>query len=224
MTGPYRRSSWRELALVGSALLLPIPLLVLGGRMVPLPSVVERSIASLLPPAIGTLEGATAPAAAGEVGSGSVERRRPAPASPSISSEGVAASQGTATAGTQDNAGPGGAGAGSGHVDLPSGGNTPQTDDDNPATDDDTPATSPRDTEVQVPGAAPDSDTTPNMRVTGGAQGTSVGISTSDGVTVGSEPNVGSQQPGGSVAVAPGDGSTTEAGTSDLPTLNLPIP
>lgn len=41
--------SGRELALIATALLLPIPLLAASGVMVPLPSAVERALVSLLP-------------------------------------------------------------------------------------------------------------------------------------------------------------------------------
>lgn len=53
--------SRREVALVAGALLLPIPLLATTGLSLPLPGLVERAVASLLPAAVSVTEpGATA--------------------------------------------------------------------------------------------------------------------------------------------------------------------
>jgi hypothetical protein len=53
--------SRREVALVAGALLLPIPLLATTGLSLPLPGLVERAVASLLPAAVSATEpGATA--------------------------------------------------------------------------------------------------------------------------------------------------------------------
>lgn len=43
------RASWRELAVVGAALLVPVPLLAAGGLRLPLPAAIERGVASLTP-------------------------------------------------------------------------------------------------------------------------------------------------------------------------------
>lgn len=77
-----RRVSRRELALVACALLLPVPVLAASGLGIPLPSTVERGLASLLPlqssteDSVPTLDSGTAAA------TGSPTGGRPAAAVP----------------------------------------------------------------------------------------------------------------------------------------------
>ncbi len=119
----------REVALVAGVLLLPIPLLAATGLNVPLPGVVERAVASLLPGAIGANE----PGASAVVPGSNAPARAASPAySPSASATSPRG-RGTASGAASDLArtkvgGPIGVNA-PGIGDSPPDGGTPSGDD-----------------------------------------------------------------------------------------------
>jgi hypothetical protein len=230
-----RRGSRRELALVACALLLPIPVLAASGLGIPLPSQVERGLASLLPLAGGpkasvpTLDSGTAAAPDGSTG-GQPATEGPAavpvegalpPGTPFP--PGVQEPSGGATSGSGGGTGSGGSG------DEPS----PPTGDDTPP--DDGPA--PEDGPAPGDGPAPDVDKpssseprsagpsdAPPLTVAVAGPGASAGASLSGNAgSVDVSLGDGEQNVGVSADTAVDEGSVTDVG-GGLPNPGLGIP
>ena len=217
-------SSWRELALVGCALLLPIPLLAVGGGMAPLlPSVVERSIASLLPGATGTSEGAAASGRASVHVPGAGVRDLSGRVRLAPRNLGTSIARDTNEA--ESTPGVGGAGDASGGA-APSGSGSTPTDGDEPPGSEETPASTSSEPEAPAPGTSRSSDTAAGVQVTLSARGASGAISAAaDDVTLSTQASGESDDLGGSLGVtsAAAD-ATVEVAAPDLPAPALPVP
>ena len=217
-------SSWRELALVGCALLLPIPLLAVGGGMAPLlPSVVERSIASLLPGATGTSEDAAASGRASvHVPRAGVRDRS---GSVSLAPGNLGTSLARDTNEAESTPGPGGAGDASGGAAPSGGGASKPTADDEPPAGEETPSSTPSEPETHAAGTSRSSDTAAGVQVTLSAREASGALSAdADNVTLNTQASGQSDDPGGSLGVTSADDSKIEVAAPELPAPELPVP
>jgi hypothetical protein len=136
-----RHLSRRELALVACALLVPIPVLAASGLGIPLPSAVERAVASLLPlpgsqeTSVPTLELGTAAAADGSTGGQpTTEGRAAVPDSASTKAPDAGLRAGTGQASTATTTRSGGTGSEGGDEDgsPPTGGDEAPTPPEGP--------------------------------------------------------------------------------------------
>jgi hypothetical protein len=227
MSALRQLSARRHLALVASALLLPIPLLVVSGLSLPLPSALARGIGSIVPSATGTDEPAVAGAAGVTVGVGAATGELGGSAGVGTAPQVGAAANGRLAIGRRGRTRPNRAGVvnGSGSHDgaTSSGGHT--SSGEGAATPESPPANPEgggSKGQGSSAGTAPNG--APGIRLEGAGQGSEAAASASRNglaVAVGSG---GSTDPGASAEVTSTDGSTTRVDSRTPPQTGLPLP
>lgn len=218
MKGPHLDRRRREHALIACALLLPVPLFAVAGSNLPLPGAVEREIASLVPGSERDgLDSGTAPGGAGaqDVGALPVDGRDVATGSRASFASASGETEASSRSRTDD--GPDGSDPGPGGTE-PEGQGAPSQGDAPPGDEGATVSTG---TGEPAPGS--DSGTGPSLRIRGDSGEALVVVSADgDGVGVDPDPEGGEGDPLASISMEPGDGTTTEIDTRDLPELPIP--
>lgn len=187
-----------------------------------LPSVVERSIASLLPGATGTSNDAAASGRASvHVPRAGVRDRS---GSVSLAPGNLGTSLARDTNEAESTPGLGGAGDASGGA-APSGSGSKPTADDEPPAGEETFSRTPSEPETHAAGTSRSSDTAAGLQVTVSARGASGALSAdADDVILSTQANGQSDDLGGSLGVTSADDSTIEVAAPDLPAPELPVP